>query len=143
MNIDISTLFQFGSFAVTIVGVPFALIQLRRLNRTARSNAVSVLYERSAKLREYFIDRPDFRQYFYDDIEIKPDHEDYLLVVTIAENYLNFQEHKTYLRTELGSDWKAWKAGRDGVIANSPIMRTLIKKSPEKYTREFQKAAEL
>ena len=118
-------------------GVPIGLIQLFRLNGSIRNAAMSALYGRSNEIRKLFLDRPELRKYFFDGADISEDDPAYGVVVTIAEMFLNLQEEKTVLRADIGGDWPTWRDGRDALVANSPIVRHVLKTRPERYHREL------
>ena len=99
---------------LAIVGLPILILQIRAIQRSIRSGAHAAIYAQAADFRSHLVDHPHLRKYFFDGVEIEPDHPEYDRVVTIAELFLNEIEHITVMATASGAATAPRSSGSPG-----------------------------
>ena len=125
---------------LAIVGLPILILQIRAIQRSIRSGAHAAIYAQAADFRSHLVDHPHLRKYFFDGVEIEPDHPEYDRVVTIAELFLNEIEHITVMGDTFGSaNRPALERFARHALDASPIMRRRLKENRAAYSDVFDR----
>lgn len=125
---------------LAIVGLPILILQIRAIQRSIRSGAHAAIYAQAADFRSHLVDHPHLRKYFFDGVEIEPDHPEYDRVVTIAELFLNEIEHITVMGDSFGSGNRpALERFALHALESSPIMRRRLKENRAAYSDVFDR----
>jgi hypothetical protein len=125
---------------LAIVGLPILILQIRAIQRSIRSGAHAAIYAQAADFRSHLVDHPHLRKYFFDGVEIEPDHPEYDRVVTIAELFLNEIEHITVMGDSFGSGNRpALERFARHALDSSPIMRRRLKENRAAYSDVFDR----
>lgn len=74
-----------SGLTLALVGIPLLFVQLRDVKRCVQSGAHAALYSQGADFRAHLVQHPHLRKYFFDNVEITPQNEEYDRVVTMAE----------------------------------------------------------
>jgi len=128
---------------LAIVGLPILLLQIRALQRSVQSGAHAAIYEQAADFRSHLVRYPHLRKYFFDGVEIAPDHEEYDRVVTIAELFLNEIEHITVMADAFGrSNRPALERFARHTLDRSPIMKRRLVENRVAYSDVFDRYLE-
>lgn len=128
-------LVSIGGLLLAAVGLPLLYMQLRDVQRSLRSTAHAAIYHQAADVRAHLVEHPRLRKYFFDDVEINPEHEDYERVVTIAELFLNYLEHIAVLGDSFGAKNRpALNRFSRIAIERSPILQQHLAENRESYS---------
>lgn len=136
MSLEILQLIvSIGALLVAAVGVPLLYYQLRGVRRTIYSTTHAAIYEQAADFRAHLVEYPHLRKYFFDGVEITPEHDDYERVVTLAELYLNYVEHIAVLGDRLGGENRPSLERFSRVaLDKSPILRQHLSDNNAAYS---------
>lgn len=140
---DLPDILSIASDLVAIFGLLFVIYQVRQLERSVRSGAVSSIYAEAAEVRKTLIENPELLPYFFDNIDITPEHTDYPKARVAAEMHLNYLEHLVVEKDNFGQDnWKSWSAFIARAIECSPLIRRLLRENADSYAKELCEIAD-
>jgi hypothetical protein len=93
------------------------------------------MYAQGASFRAHLVAYPHLRKYFFDGVEISPDHEDYDRVVTIAELFLNHLEHIAVMADSFGQENRqSLERFCRNAFVNAPILERRLAENPAAYS---------
>lgn len=131
----LQVLVSIGGLVLAAVGLPLLYLQLRDVQRSLRSTAHAAIYNQAADMRAHLVEHPHLRKYFFDNVEISPEHEDYERVVTIAELFLNYLEHIAVLGDSFGAKNRpALNRFSSIALKRSPILQQHLAENRESYS---------
>ena len=123
---------------VAIAGFIGLIIQLKNLQKGLNSDARGSIYDMSSKLKETFIEYPHLRKYFFNNIEIDPNSQNFDRVCAIADFYcLYLEQMSTQLDSIEKNHKRAWIKYIVDSIDNSPAIRTHINSNKGFYSELF------
>ena len=124
-----------AGLVLALVGLPILFLQIRAIQRSVRSAAHAAIYAQAADFRAHLVERPHLRGYFFDGVDIAPEHPEYERVVTIAELFLNELEHITVMADSFGRENRpALERFARLALARSPILRRRLREDPDAYS---------
>lgn len=133
-------LVSIGGLLLAAVGLPLLYLQLRGVQRSLRSQTHAGMYQQGADMRAHLVEHPHLRKYFFDNVEITQEHEDYDRVVTIAELFLNYLENIAVLGDSFGADNRpALQRFVRSTLDASPILRQHLAENRESYNDALQR----
>ncbi|MGH7445603.1 MAG: hypothetical protein ACREKM_12025 [Longimicrobiales bacterium] len=136
-------LLSLGGLLAALVGLPLLYVQLRDVKRALRSGTHAAIYEQAANVRAHLIEYPHLRRYFFEGVDITPEHEDYDRVVTIAEVFLNYLEHIAVLGDSFGRENRpALDRFTRIALQNSPILRRHLREHRDAYSDSLHRYLE-
>lgn len=120
---------------IAAVGLPLLYLQLRDLKRSLRSATHAAIYQQAADFRAHLVEYPHLRQFFFDGLDIAPEHQDYSRVVTLAEIFLNYLEHIAVLGNSFGTENRpALERFSRTALERGPILRRCLAGNPAAYS---------
>jgi hypothetical protein len=143
MSVDLWQLYiAIIGLGLAFVGLPLLFVQLRDVSRSVQSGAHAALHSQGADFRAHLVQYPHLRKYFFDGVEIDPQHEDYDRVVTIAELFLNHLEHIAVLGDSFGRHNRpALERSCRLALEQSPILRQHLLRNPASYSDALHRLA--
>lgn len=128
---------------ISLLSLIFIIIQIRQTTVSMQASMYATIATQTLEMDKMFIDKPEFRPYFYEGRNIKEGEPNYDKVLSIAEYQLDYFDST---RTELGyipkdtdtqEDRKTWNKYLGDSFANSPILCRRIKANPEWYMKDL------
>jgi hypothetical protein len=124
-----------AGLAVTVVGIPFLILQIRDLQRSVRSGAHASMYAQGADFRAHLVAYPHLRKYFFDGVDVDPDNEEHDRILTIAELFLNHLEHIAVMIDSFGHENReALERFVRTALDRSPIMQRRLTENRVAYS---------
>lgn len=126
------------SAVIAVVGVPFILLQLRDVRRSQFSNSISSVYETFVQLDRFFIEKPEYRAFVY---EQKPREDIPTALQPAAESVAEFVTDIMYQafnqKAAIGLSLFAPEVAYIQGLFRSPLMRNFLSSHKEWYKEEF------
>jgi hypothetical protein len=133
------TTYEWLSIFISFLGFGFVIVSLRALTNQTRVMSFDGIHSLILSSDEMFVQHPDMRKYFYENVDISTDDPDYNLSLAMAETLLDTFEsyihHNTYVRYYRG----VWKEYIVDAFQNSPILRARFDQTPDWYPPDLQR----
>lgn len=137
-QLTIETWIQLGGLLTTVIGFLFVIVQVRQLGQSVRASAHAAIYSQASDFRGYMVRYPDLRRFFFDGIEIKPNHPEYSRVLTLSELLLNYLEHLKIEKSNFAShDGNAWRNYIQQALEACPTAKQRLKDNPLAYSPQL------
>ncbi len=114
-------------------------IQANLLEHNLKASAFLPLNNYQADLNKIFIDNPDFRQYFYDGVEISKNEKNYNKAISIADFMLDFFDAVFVQKSlyNLSGSW--WIGFMTKSFITSPTLCKRLDENSSMYTEKLHK----
>jgi hypothetical protein len=123
---------------ISLAGFAVVIYQLWQLQNATHGETHSRLYGEDYEAVRLFIDHPELRPYFYNDVEPNPASPDYTRALTAAELYAVHFEHILMQMNNLPEDIrKPWRDYIKGMYARSPIVRRHLQENRDWYSTDL------
>lgn len=144
---DLAQWLEMAQSMVAIIGLPvliLTMVMIWRQAQYAHYTAMSQVYQNTADgfatVQKYFVDYPEYRQYFYDGKRIEASDPEYARVSSIAEFWLHAAHNLTIHRRYMGEyPWHVWEGSLRDVYIRSPILQHFLHEHPHWYTNEVHR----
>jgi hypothetical protein len=128
------------SVIVTLIGFVLLWRQIKRVDLSARGQTHSYLYTHQDSITRFFIDRPNLRPFFYDNVEVSNTESDYVTIKAVTEMVADFAEHIYLQLPNLPKDIReGWEFYMKNLYNRSPILRTHFRDNGDWYSEDFIK----
>jgi hypothetical protein len=133
------TTYEWLSIIISFLGFGFVIVSLRALTNQTRVMSFEGIHSLILASDEMFVQHPDMRKYFYENIDISKDDPNYHLSLAIAETLLDTFEsyihHNTYVRYYRG----VWREYIVDFFEQSPILRSRFDQIPDWYPPDLRR----
>jgi hypothetical protein len=93
-----------------------------------------------ATVQKYFIEKPEYRLYFYEGKSVDASDPEYVRVSAIAEFFLNAVHNLTiHCRYMQEYPWHVWERSLRDIHNKSPILQKFLREHPNWYTEEVHR----
>lgn len=126
------------TFFITLFGFLFVYFQVRNAKRYLNGFTHATVYTQQHTINQLFLDHPDLRKYFYENVECSIANTDRPEVLPLAEMIADFFEHLAQQQANLPHGiWPAWVRYMRHVYENSPILREHFENNNSWYDENF------
>jgi hypothetical protein len=125
------------TLVATVFGFAFVGWQIWQAKKSLNASTYAAIYNQSHAINQLLVDHPEFRDYYYSNIEPRND-EDRLKLLPMTDMFADFFEHIWVQKPHLpGHIWPAWVRYMRYVHENSPILREHCRKNSSWYDADF------
>jgi hypothetical protein len=129
---------QWAGALVTLGGFYFVTQQLRRERSALETQTSAQVYQGSIGILNLFIDRPELRPYFYDDVPLPEQEPERSRVLAACEVMADHWENTCLSGQSLHADTlRVWSAYMVRVYRRSPALRAFLLREGHCYSNEF------
>ena len=128
------------SVIVTLVGFFLLWRQIKQVDLSSRRQTHSYLYTHQDSITRFFIEHPDLRPFFYENVELSNNEADSVIIKPVTEMVADFSEHIYLQLPNLPKDVSGgWEFYMKNLYNRSPILRTHFDVNGDWYSDEFVK----
>jgi hypothetical protein len=135
----VSAIAALASAVFTLVGFMFLSWQVVQAKRALHCVAQAALYSQENAITKLFLECPQYRKYFYDNVECDvPEGDERTRILTIASQMSGFMEHIFLQRPHLPDRIRpAWVKYMRAMCRSSPLLREQLSVNRDWYGEEF------
>src|SRR6266404_5285457 len=126
--------FELLYLLITFCGFVAVVVSLRILTRQARLATYASIANTLSMTKQIFIEHPDLRPYFYDELEMAKNDPRYSQAQAVGEHLLDFFDGILLLGNTAHWDRKFWVKYIMDCFRQSPILRDCLKDTGDWYT---------
>lgn len=111
-------------FLGLVVSVGLLIMQTRIAARATRAGVYQNVLVQMIDIDLFFIDHPELKPFFYNNMEISEEHPDYDRVLSVAEMLVDFIDGVFVLAPSMPEyPWHTWERYFRDLFASSPVLR--------------------